>query len=133
VPGLGTPHLAAAFGALEDRSTVLGPSPDGGVYLIGVRGPVDRLFAGVRWCTRFVLRDLASHAGDVALLPALADVDVPGDLDRLVTDPTLDPWVRDLARRIRRPVLPCPVLDPGVPGPRRAAAPDAQRGPPAVA
>jgi glycosyltransferase A (GT-A) superfamily protein (DUF2064 family) len=131
VPGLSAAHLAAAFAALRRKPTVFGPSPDGGVYLIGTREPVDGLFAGVRWRTRHVLRDLTERAGGGDLLPALADLDGERDLGRFEGD--RDPAVRAILRAIRRPVLP---HGPG-PGPRpRArllASPDAQRGPPALA
>jgi 2-phospho-L-lactate guanylyltransferase (CobY/MobA/RfbA family) len=130
VPGLSAAHLAAAFAALRRKPTVFGPSPDGGVYLIGARDPVDGLFAGVRWRTRHVLGDLTRRAGGAVLLPALADLDGERDLGRLEQDH--DPAVRAILRAIRRPVL------PRGPGPRprpRArlfASPDAQRGPPAL-
>jgi hypothetical protein len=132
VPGLSASHLAAAFAALEAQPTVLGPSPDGGVYLIGARGPVDRLFAGVRWCTGSVLADLRAHARAAALLPPLADLDRAADLARLERDPALDAPVRQLVREIRRPALPRPSAGPPIRS-RLSSPPDAQRGPPAVA
>jgi glycosyltransferase A (GT-A) superfamily protein (DUF2064 family) len=132
VPGLSASHLAAAFTALEAQPTVLGPSPDGGVYLIGARRPVDRLFDGVRWCTGSVLADLRAQAGAAALLPPLADLDRASDLRRLERDPALDPPVRRLVREIRRPALPRPSSGPPIRS-RFASPPDAQRGPPAAA
>src|SRR5260221_148927 len=69
VPGLSAAHLAAAFAALRRKPTVFGPSPDGGVYLIGARDPVDGLSAGVRWRTRHVLGDLTRRAGGGGRLP----------------------------------------------------------------
>ena len=131
VPGLSAAHLAAAFAALEAGPTVLGPSPDGGVYLVGTRQPAVRLFEGVRWCTSFVLADLCARAGGAVLLPPLADLDSAADLARLERDPTLEPSIRRLVREIRRAAVPPPSA--GAPPPLRLAAPpDAQRGPPAV-
>src|SRR5205807_1266758 len=46
VPGLSAAHLRAAFAALGRHPVVLGPSPDGGVYLLGTREGADRLFEG---------------------------------------------------------------------------------------
>lgn len=129
VPGLSAAHLAAAFAALGHEPTVFGPSPDGGVYLIGTREPVDRLFAGVRWRTRHVLGDLTERAGPGHLLPALADLDGERDLGRFERD--RDPAVRAILRAIHRPVL---TRRPGPghrPRARLLASPDAQRGPPA--
>ena len=130
VPGLSAAHLAAAFAALGRKPTVLGPSPDGGVYLIGTREPVDGLFAGVRWRTSHVLGDLTERACGAEFLPALADLDGERDLGRFGQD--RDPAVRAILRAIRRPVL------PRRPGPERClrarllSSPDAQRGPPAL-
>lgn len=83
VPGLDRRALTNAFEALDERAHVLGPSPDGGVYLIGARGGVEGLLAGVRWSTRVVLADLLANAPGAALLEPLADVDRPCDLRRL--------------------------------------------------
>ena len=133
VPGLSAAHLEAAFAALVSHPVVLGPSPDGGVYLLGTREGPDRLFEGVRWCTPFVLADLARRAPGPALLPALADVDRAADLDRLAGDPTLDPSLRALVRQIRRPAVPRPTFPDAPPRSRPTASPGVERGPPAVA
>ena len=131
VPGLSAAHLAAAFAALGQWPTVFGPSPDGGVYLIGTREPVDGLFAGVRWRTRHVLDDLVERAGGGSLLPALADLDGERDLGRFERD--RDPAVRAILRAMRRPDLPRRPGPGGRPRARLLASPDAQRGPPALA
>jgi 2-phospho-L-lactate guanylyltransferase (CobY/MobA/RfbA family) len=130
VPGLSAAHLEAAFAALRQQPTVFGPSPDGGVYLIGTREPVGGLFAGVRWRTRHVLGDLVESAGGGELLPALADVDGERDLGRFERD--RDPAVRAILRAIRRPVLPRRPGPGRRPRARLLASPDAQRGPPAL-
>jgi 2-phospho-L-lactate guanylyltransferase (CobY/MobA/RfbA family) len=101
VPGLGSRQIAEAFSRLRGQETVLGPSLDGGVYLIGRRGDADAVLQGVRWRTGFVLDDLQSNAGTVALLEPLADVDRLSDLRRLGG---LDPRAAALvARLLRRP------------------------------
>jgi 2-phospho-L-lactate guanylyltransferase (CobY/MobA/RfbA family) len=101
VPGLGLRQIAEAFARLRGQETVLGPSPDGGVYLIGCRGDADALLLGVRWRTGFVLEDLQSNAGAAALLEPLADVDRLADLRRLSG---LDPRTAALvARLLHRP------------------------------
>jgi 2-phospho-L-lactate guanylyltransferase (CobY/MobA/RfbA family) len=90
VPGLLARHLRAAFGRLRSRSTVLGPSPDGGVYLLGIRGDFAPVLAGVPWRTRFVYARLAANAGRVASLAPLADVDGHRHLRALRSDSALD-------------------------------------------
>lgn len=80
VPRLGARRLAEAFRRLKGAEVVLGPSGDGGVYLIGCQGDVASLFAGVRWRTGFAFADLAVNAGCPELLGSLEDVDRPADL-----------------------------------------------------
>jgi hypothetical protein len=90
-PTLPVDHLIAAFEALSDRTeVVLGPSDDGGYYLIGLRRPAPRLLREVRMSTPFVTADtlaLAEEEGlHVALLPAWYDVDDAASLARLVNE-----------------------------------------------
>src|SRR5437763_1805775 len=76
--------LRPLSGARGGHDVVLGPAVDGGYYLIGLRRAAPQLFAGVDWGTGRVLAQARAAAGraglSVALLPTLADVDVPGDL-----------------------------------------------------
>jgi glycosyltransferase A (GT-A) superfamily protein (DUF2064 family) len=101
VPGLGLPQLQRAFDLLRDRAVVLGPSPDGGVYLLGVRGPSEHVLSGVRWQTGFVLHDLLARAGTAPLLPALGDLDCASDLPRLLRAAAADPALVAALRQIR--------------------------------
>ncbi len=63
---------------------VLGPSPDGGYYLVGLSAPQPALFQGPVWSSSTVLRDtlrLARQLGlQVHLLPAWPDIDTYDDL-----------------------------------------------------
>jgi Uncharacterized protein conserved in bacteria (DUF2064) len=124
VPALASGHLFDAFTALDEGRTPLGPSPDGGVYLIGVHANDPASFGGVRWRTRSVLEDLvalsASRGREARLLPLLRDLDAHRDLallakDRL--DPALTGLVRDLlARDAARPArarVPAPCFRSG--------------------
>jgi hypothetical protein len=80
-PTLPMAHLQQAFELLDDPhvDVVLGPSDDGGYYLIGTKRPVPRLLREVQMSTPHVLRDtlaLAEEEGlHVALLPPWYDVD----------------------------------------------------------
>lgn len=88
IPGLSPATLESAFDSLGQVDVVLGPSSDGGYYLIGMhRGafPVGRrLFANIDWGTDNVLADtleIASASGlRTRLLEKLTDVDNPDDL-----------------------------------------------------
>ncbi len=80
-----TPALCLrAFGALQARDLVLGPTFDGGYYLIGLRRAQPRLMGGVAWGTETVLRTIQEKAErmglSVALLEPLSDVDRAEDL-----------------------------------------------------
>ena len=74
-----TTHIADAFAALGDSDAVLGPSGDGGYWLVGARDVrrLSNLFVGVRWSSRHALSDtLANLEGRrVALVERLDDVD----------------------------------------------------------
>jgi 2-phospho-L-lactate guanylyltransferase (CobY/MobA/RfbA family) len=83
VPRLGVRQLAEAFRRLAAAEVVLGPSPDGGAYLIGCRIDPAPLFRGVRWRTARAFADLAGNAGDAAVLDPLEDVDRRADLRTL--------------------------------------------------
>ena len=92
--GTDTPTLPTAWlqravdlAASGDVDVVLGPSEDGGYYLVGVRGDCPTLFDDVPWSTPAVLDVTLRRAGEVqlrtVLLPTWFDVDTPDDLARL--------------------------------------------------
>jgi hypothetical protein len=87
VPRLGRRQLAAAFRRLGTAAAVLGPSPDGGAYLIGCRSDPADLFSGVRWQTSWTFADLAANAGSLAVLDPLEDVDRWADVTALAGGP----------------------------------------------
>jgi glycosyltransferase A (GT-A) superfamily protein (DUF2064 family) len=88
-PALPTEFLDRAVRLAGDPATdlVLGPSEDGGYYLIGARSPRPELFADIPWSTGQVLEATERRARGLGLrigwLPPWFDVDTAGDLDRL--------------------------------------------------
>lgn len=86
-PTLPVEYLSQAFDLLEAADVVLGPTRDGGYYLIGMKQPQPRLLRQVKMSTPHVLADtlaLAETAGlAVSLLPAWYDVDTIADLHQL--------------------------------------------------
>jgi rSAM/selenodomain-associated transferase 1 len=88
-PTLPMAYVAEAARGLAagEADVVLGPSDDGGYYLVGVRAPRPALFEAIPWSTPDVLavtRARAAAAGlRVRLLPAWFDVDTAADLRRL--------------------------------------------------
>jgi rSAM/selenodomain-associated transferase 2/rSAM/selenodomain-associated transferase 1 len=83
VPGMTAGNLREAFDALTDHDVVLGPSRDGGYWLVGVRKPA-RIFDGIAWGSDQVMArtlDAARHKGlSTVLLDPLNDIDTPADL-----------------------------------------------------
>lgn len=90
-PTLPLDHLKAAFEALADHvDVVLGPSDDGGYYLIGMKHPAPRLLRDVQMSTPHVAADTLALAEAerlrVKLLPPWYDVDDAESLRRLKAD-----------------------------------------------
>jgi glycosyltransferase A (GT-A) superfamily protein (DUF2064 family) len=87
VPELDSRHITQALARLEDdpERIVIGPSPDGGFYLLAASRPIEGLASLVSWCSRSTLRTLLAalrRAGrPVEILEPLADLDRPADLE----------------------------------------------------
>ena len=88
-PTLPIDHLREAVIRLAeaDVDVVLGPSEDGGYYLIGLKQHQPMLFQRIEWSTERVLAQTLARAEEaglnVVLLPPWYDVDTPADLDSL--------------------------------------------------
>jgi rSAM/selenodomain-associated transferase 1 len=72
-------HIFESFNVLMAHDVVLGPSYDGGYYLIGTNKFVPELFKNVSWSTEHVLTQTVENANriglSVAQLETLFDVD----------------------------------------------------------
>ena len=88
IPNIRPQHIASAFAALGSHRGVIGPSDDGGYWLIGMRhgrhAPAT-LFKGVRWSTSCARKDTQNSAKSLnwAEINTLSDVDTLEDLTRL--------------------------------------------------
>ena len=86
-PGLPMRLLETAREALVKSDAVLGPSEDGGFYLLGLKDCPDELLAGIRWSQPDTLCQTMSRlrqAGlSISVLEHWFDVDTPDDLKRL--------------------------------------------------
>ena len=86
LPDLAPAHLAAAAEMLAQDQVAVGPAEDGGYWLLGLPAPAPFLFGAMDWGTDVVLaetlRRLVTHGRPHGLLPTLADLDRPEDLDR---------------------------------------------------
>jgi len=87
-PTLPPAVLREAFAALDDGADLaLGPSEDGGYYLLAARGVHSRLFRDMPWSTGWVASETLERCSalglSVHILPVWYDVDEAGSLARL--------------------------------------------------
>ncbi|HAK36724.1 MAG: TIGR04282 family arsenosugar biosynthesis glycosyltransferase [Nitrospinaceae bacterium] len=87
-PSLPVAYIRQAFAS--ERDVVLGPSADGGYFLIGMKGQLVNLFDGIAWGGDTVLAETrakleAIDGASLELLPVWYDVDRPEDLKFLQT------------------------------------------------
>jgi hypothetical protein len=97
IPDISAELLQHAFNALLTKEVVIGPSRDGGYYLIGMTARaamscepgsmpplLSLLFDKMVWSTGKLFEDtifrLESTGYETALLPTLRDIDIPADL-----------------------------------------------------
>jgi len=93
VPEFTTDHLVCAYEALNRCDLVIGPSTDGGYWLLGAKRLHPFLFRGIQWGTDTVLQSTLGLARKGGLrtfkLEPLSDVDRPADLEVLkITSPS---------------------------------------------
>ena len=76
-------HIKEAFTALENHEVVLGPSLDGGYYLLGMKKMNPTVFKNKQWGTDSVLESTLKNLNqqNVKLLEALNDIDTFEDLE----------------------------------------------------
>jgi len=95
-----SPHLPAsvlesAFAALAGHDVVVGPTHDGGYYLVGAKATHPTLFDGDGMGTKSALDCLLARARDMQLSVAFTDpfydIDVESDLARLAEELRLAP------------------------------------------
>ncbi|HIC69631.1 MAG TPA: glycosyltransferase [Candidatus Latescibacteria bacterium] len=83
-PSLPAAYIDRGLELLRERDLVLGPSTDGGYYLIGQsrgRGEERAVFTGIDWSTGRVFEQTlaAAASSSLGLLPPWYDVDTPSD------------------------------------------------------
>ena len=93
-PSCGARWINAAFSRLEsnpDRDAVIGPTPDGGYYLLGLDAPAAFLFQDIPWSSHKVLNSTIRAADNNNLtltqLPTLSDIDHLEDWNKLLATP----------------------------------------------
>ncbi len=88
-PQLDAQMIQTAFEKLDDAPVVIGPSTDGGYYLLGMRNQCFEIFDDINWGSDSVLQStmekLDQSNVDYETLPRLTDVDEFDDLIALET------------------------------------------------
>lgn len=86
IPDLDRLILNSAFDALEENEVVIGPSVDGGYYLMGTRAKDANLFEGIDWSSEVVLQQtealIRRQQLSIHYLPTLVDIDTAADFQR---------------------------------------------------
>lgn len=86
-PTLPVEYIVDGFKGLMTHSSVIGPSIDGGYYLVGGRNKVPPIFEGISWGTDRVFRETLERGMllglDLYLLPFWYDIDTFRDLSLL--------------------------------------------------
>ncbi len=86
IPELRTDHLRHAFHAINENDLVIGPSTDGGYWLIGLNRPA-HLFQSIKWGTGAVFGQTIALANEQGLrikeVDVLTDIDTSEDLKQL--------------------------------------------------
>lgn len=91
-PAVDASSVERAIDALETADLVLGPSSDGGYYLMALREPCPELFRSIPWSTSGVLRKTAERARRMGMEATYLEVE--SDID------TADDLTPELARRL---------------------------------
>ena len=94
-PLLGASEIESAFDCLDRQPVVIGPSTDGGYYLIGMRNEVAEVFDDISWSTPEVLPQTIQRLSDAKigfeLLPELTDIDEWSDLQEFLSQSAMNP------------------------------------------
>ena len=106
-PHLPASVLASAFAGLTDHDVVVGPTNDGGYYLVGAKAAHASLFDGDGMGTQSALDTLLARARklqlSVGFTDSFYDIDVEGDLAQLAAELRIAPnraprtaiWLKD--------------------------------------
>lgn len=90
IPGITAQLISSAMKSLQDHDVILGPTEDGGYYLIGLRSPTPHLFENIPWSTDAVFSLTREKAKSLNLslrvLPMLRDLDTIDDLQAFIQE-----------------------------------------------
>lgn len=100
-PDIPLDYIEEAFRELENKDIVLGPTSDGGYYLVGMRILSIVPFTGIKWSTPSVfgetLKRIRATDMKLSILKEWHDIDTPEDLEALKTATQYDSELRETA------------------------------------
>jgi len=101
IPQINRQALETAYASLEQGQNVLGPSDDGGYYLVGLAQPAAELFARISWGSDQVLEQTLQQAKRLSLdllqLNKINDVDTWPELIKAAAEvPLLQEYLDQL-------------------------------------
>jgi rSAM/selenodomain-associated transferase 1 len=103
-PSLPRAYIQEALSSLDDHDLVLGPTDDGGYYLVGFKEHQARIFENVAWSTERVLDQVVEIANELDLavkqIPSWYDVDTVEEIYQLQAE--LDNLAPDSLPNIRK-------------------------------
>lgn len=106
LPRMGKDHIESGFAALEENDIAIGPTPDGGYYLIGMKQPRREVFRVENYGGATVFESTVSAARAAGLSVGLAlpcsDVDTPEDLKDLASGVSADSHTAIYLNRLRQ-------------------------------
>ena len=90
IPDISSDIIRKALLALDNSDIVIGPSNDGGYYLLGMKKLHKNLFTGIEWSQDSVLTETLEKVNALnlsySLLPELIDIDTEDDLKKWLSN-----------------------------------------------
>lgn len=84
IPGINWSILIQAFNKIDGQSIVIGPTKDGGYYLVGMGSPGINIFKNIPWSSPEVfhqtIKNIKDHGFQPFILSELVDIDNEMDL-----------------------------------------------------
>jgi rSAM/selenodomain-associated transferase 1 len=100
VPDVSKNLIASTFKLLDEKDFVIGPSTDGGYYLLGMKNLNSNLFSGISWSTEAVLNQtinrITKNNFSFAKLEELYDID---------DERSLKLWMKECSKDYDNPVF----------------------------
>lgn len=100
IPDLSKDIILDAFNSLNSNDVVIGPSKDGGYYLLGMTKMCPELFDEIEYSTSTVLSQTLARVNKLnlsyQLLPKLVDIDTKEDLVEWLSNDTENPIKKEI-------------------------------------